>query len=153
MPASKKPRHKHRAKNLQPTVRTAPWMAFQTFNTVDVLLEEIERTGMSDATPQGDVIFQPLGESDLFKVAPAFEGFAEMFEIYARRTGREVDTAPIHRFVTKITHNSPLFKGDIDATRECARRLMEIAKGLTRQEAATLVRDAQVKFEIEALPR
>jgi hypothetical protein len=134
-------------------MRTAPWQSYRTFSLIDQILTQIERTEHSDATPQGEVIFQPLGTFDLVKVGPAIEGFAETFEIYARRTGRDIDTSPLHRFVTKITHNSPLFQSDIDATRECARRLTAIANSLTRQEAANLVRDAQTKFEIEALPR
>ena len=116
------------------------------FGPLERILDEIERSGEIDtagATP----IFQPQGESDWYPLAPAISGIGDFYEMWATRHHVALDTSALQRLASKLEYAMPISQGDLDDARATMDKLRRV--NLERSEAIDLIRQTQIKAEIE----
>lgn len=117
-----------------------------TLAPIETLLDDIERTGYTDAE-RGVPVFQPAGTSNWFQVAPAIFGLAEIFDQWAREHNTGLPTDPLKRFARKLAASMPVTLDDVAQARVAVNSLKRVP--MTREEGYRLVQDCQIRDELE----
>jgi len=106
----------------------------KTFKPMFHWLDEQERTGESDAMPDGTVILQPEGETEWYPVADAFRSVADTYELVAKDQGVEFDGEGLRKLANMIDYGMPLTQREVDAARKSLAWMKSVTLLLTPTE-------------------
>jgi hypothetical protein len=152
MAANKKPRHKpHLARWNGDGIklRAQPWKVAAVFNPLEAILDQLEQHGTIDATPSGVAIFKDAIDGHWYESSVALMGVVDAYEIHERRTGRTIDLAALAQLANKLKYDMPIFSDDTRACRACLVRMKVETIQMTAGYAKQLIKDFQIKEEME----
>jgi hypothetical protein len=126
------------------TIASMPWKLATAFGQMEQIVTTIQTTGDIDA--EGNTaVFQVPSSHEWYELAPAIAGFAEVYELHAHISEREMPTAPLRQLANKFKYGMMIFQSDIDLVREA----LAILKAETRTMNLNYV-DALIQTASEA---
>lgn len=120
------------------TLATMPWKTAAVFEKMDEILAAMEATGDIDAE-NGIPVFKVPKSHAWFELAPAIEGFAEVYECHARISGREMPTAALRQLANKFKYGVMIFPSDVDQVRTSLETLRAETMSMTLNYADALI--------------
>jgi hypothetical protein len=119
-----------------------PWKTAAAFGQMETILAKLEQTGDID-DEVGTPVFKVASRHEWFELAPAFEGFAAVYELHARLSGREMDTAPLRQIAKKFKYEVMIFQSDVDMVRAALKSLHAETLTMTLNYSTALIRTVQ----------
>lgn len=119
------------------------------FGPVESLLDEMERTGESDALPDGTVVFRPPSDATAwYPLAASLDSLCYTYDLIACGEGLENMTEGLRRLAKKIEVDMPLFAPDLAAARKDIAWMRAISAGLTPIEFSDFIMTTQLHDEL-----
>lgn len=152
MAGNKKPRRRYNPKSRagQVKLRAQPWKIHAVFEPVEVILDEIEQSGMVSVTEDGTPIFSELAHNDVYEFVPSLCGLIDAFDLHAERNSLPVVTDGLKLVCVKLDKGEMLDQYDLAGARQSIAALKKQSGDMEADYAHRLIRDVQIKFEIEA---
>ncbi|WP_027798276.1 hypothetical protein [Paraburkholderia dilworthii] len=152
MSRSQKPRKKYNPQSRAGHVklRAQPWKIHAVFEPVEAILEEIEQSGMVSVTEEGKPIFSELAHNDVYEFVPSLCGLIDAFDLHAERNALPIVTDPLKQVCVKLDRGEMLDQYDIANSRWSIAELKKQSGDMQADYAYRLIRDIQIKFELEA---
>lgn len=117
---------------------------------LESIIDGIERTGTVDTEAGGTPIFQPYGEKTWCASVPAIIGIVDFFDMWATRHNHPLNLEGLRQLAKRLEYAMPLTQANIDAARAVMTVLRRIAPRLDHDDAQDLLRQTQIKDELEA---
>lgn len=122
--------------------------AYRVLAPIEAIIEQLDRDGCV-TTDQRGVPIVVMPDGDFYETAPAVLGLATLFDMWAVRHGRELNTEPLYRFANKLEHAMPFAEADVRDVTALIPVLRRIASTMDEHDAADLTRQTQIKAELE----
>ncbi|MEX3933305.1 hypothetical protein AB4Y32_16130 [Paraburkholderia phymatum] len=152
MSRNKKPRKRYNPQSRAGHVklRAQPWKIHAVFEPVEAILDEIESSGMVSVTEEGKPIFSELAHNDVYEFVPSLCGLIDAFDLHAERNGLPIVTNPLKTVCVKLDKGEMLDQYDLAGARHSITALKKQSGDMEADYAYRLIRDIQIKFELEA---
>lgn len=152
MAGNKKPRRRYSPQSRAGHVklRAQPWKIHAVFEPVEAILDEIEQSGMVSVTEEGKPIFSELAHNDVYEFVPSLSGLIDAFDLHAERNALSIVTGPLKRVCVKLDKGEMLDQHDMAGARQSIAALKRQSGDMEADYAYKLIRDIQIKFELEA---
>ncbi|CAB3730187.1 hypothetical protein LMG22037_05513 [Paraburkholderia phenoliruptrix] len=151
------PKSKSRGKAYSPKsragqvkLRAQPWKIHAVFEPVEAILDEIELSGMVSVTEEGKPIFSELAHNDVYEFVPSLCGLIDAFDLHAERNALPIVTNALKTVCVKLDKGQMLDQFDLAGARESIAALKKQSGDMEADYAYRLIRDIQIKFELEA---
>ena len=131
-------------------LRAQPWKIHAVFEPIEAILEEIEQSGMISVTEEGKPIFSELAHNDVYEFVPSLCGLIDEFDLHAERNAPPIVTDALKRVCVKLDKGEMLDQYDLADARKSIAELKKQSGDMQADYAYRLVRDVQIKFELEA---
>lgn len=138
----RKPRHKaYRPKPIQiPMLVKAQY----TLEPLEAVIDQIELTGTVNVDQKGTPIFFCNADGGWYESAPAIEGMADFFDMWAIRHGKQFDVSALRQLAARLAAGMPLDGPLMQRLHELTPNLRRIASTLDHREAKDLLRGTQI---------
>lgn len=152
MSRSQKPRKKYNPQTRAGHVklRAQPWKIRAVFEPVEAILDEIEQSGMVSVTEDGKPIFSELAHNDVYEFVPSLCGLIDAFDLHAERNALPIVTDALKQVCVKLDKGQMLDQYDLSGARQSIAALKTQSGDMEADYAYRLIRDIQIKFELEA---
>ncbi|SIT50492.1 conserved hypothetical protein [Paraburkholderia piptadeniae] len=153
MPGTKKPRKPFRPSWNRGGVmlRTQPWKVAAVFGSVEKILDQLDTDGTITTAEDGTPLFRDDSDQCFYEMAPSLRGLTDAFDLHSSRNTRPVTTAGLLALLAKLEAKEEVDDDDIAIARESVRLMRAESMNFTADYANQIVRDTQIKFELERL--
>jgi hypothetical protein len=131
-------------------LRAQPWKIHAVFEPVEAILDEIEHSGMVSVTEDGKPIFSELAHNDVYEFVPSLCGLIDAFDLHAERNSLPIVTDALKLVCVKLDKEQMLDQYDLAGARQSIAALKAQSGDMEADYASRLIRDVQIKFELEA---
>lgn len=151
MAGNKKPRKKYvpGRSSAHVKLRAQPWKIHAVFEPIEAILDEIEHSGTVSVTEDGTPIFSEMAHNEIYEFVPSLGGLIEAFDLHAERNSLPIVTEPLKRMCVKLDKGQMLDQFDMADCRRSIALLKGQSADMEAEYAYKLIRDIQIKFEIE----
>lgn len=122
-----------------------------TLEPLETLLDQIERCGTVD-TAQGEAIFPNHADGVWYPAVGAVAGMADFFEMWATRHGKPLNVSALRQLAARLDSGMPLDQPLVDRLHALFPVLRRVSATLHPDDAEDLLRQTQIKAEMEAQP-
>lgn len=126
--------------------------AQQTLAPLESIIDQIDRAGTVDTDRQGRPIFYCVADGQWYESAPAIVGMADFFDMWATRHGRPFRATALRQLAKRLEAGMPIDAPLLAVLRAEIPMLRRIGAGLDQADATDLLRQTQIKAEMEAQP-
>jgi hypothetical protein len=152
MAGNRKPRKPYNPQSRAGRVklRAQPWKIHAVFEPVEAILDEIEQSGTVNVTEDGTPIFSELAHNDIYEFVPSLCGLVDAFDLHAERNSLPIATNALKTVCVKLDKGQMLDQFDLAGARRDIAALKVQSGDMEADYAYRLIRDIQIKFELEA---
>lgn len=149
--ASQKKRNKRYIPKLPDTIKLKmqPWKVRAVMAPLESILDQLENEGTIDVAGSDVAVFKDLTDGHWYDSAAALMGVVEAYEIHEIRSGRQLNMEPMRQLAKKLEYGMPIFDSDTKSVRECLARMKAETLEMTAGYARDLIKDFQIKEELE----
>lgn len=115
-----------------------------TLEPLEAVIDQIERTGNVDTDQRGTPIFFCNADGGWYESAPAIDGMADFFDMWAIRHDKPLDVAPLRQLAARLAAGMPLDGPLMAGLQALLPRLRRVASTLDAGEAIDLLRGTQI---------
>jgi hypothetical protein len=105
---------------------------------------------MVSVTEEGKPIFSELAHNDVYEFAPSLCGLVDAFDLHAERNALPIVTDALKVVCVKLDKGQMLDQYDLAGARKSIAALKAQSGDMEADYAYRLIRDIQIKFELEA---
>lgn len=142
MTRARKPRQK--AYRPKPTRIPMLVKAQYTLEPLEAVIDQIERNGTVDVDRRGTPVFFCNTDGGWYESAPAIDGMADFFDMWAIRHGRQFDVTALRQLAARLAAGMPLDGPLVASLHALVPRLRRVASTLDHREAQDLLRGTQI---------
>lgn len=128
------------------TLAERPERLHEVWHPLEVVLDEMERTGDIDAA-QGRPVFH--AHDAWYELAPAIHGLIEFHQLATRRHQIGGDPHALTTLANKLDYGMLITEGDLAATRRTIAECKRHAARLTVAQAVDIVRTIQIRHSLD----
>jgi hypothetical protein len=132
-------------------VKFEPWRAKLVFDPLESILDELEQQGTLTISTGGQAMFKDVTTGEWHDTIAALRGVIDTFEILERRYATSAQLAPLRRFTDKIEIGEDIDGDDTAAVRASMNVMRALVMDMTIGDVRLLVKDFQIKDEIEQM--
>lgn len=145
--ARKPRRHKRYVK--RPTVIPMLVKSQYAIGPLEDWLRQIEIHETVDSV-QGEAILRSHGDGFAYPAAGAVDGVADFFEMWATRHGKTLDVSALRQVAVRLANGAPIDHPLMERVKALLPTLRRIGALMNRDDAEDLIRQTQIKAELEA---
>lgn len=132
-------------------LRFEPWRVAAVFAPLEAILAQGERDGTVYVYGDDDRPMFRDPDGNWYDSVAALAGLVDAFEIHEARAGVNLGMEPLRLFRDKLDSGTMIEPGEADAVRDCMTRMRCAALDMTIGEARQLIKDFNIKEEMEKL--
>lgn len=99
---------------------------------------------------QGEAILRSHGDGFAYPAAGAVDGVADFFEMWATRHGKTLDASALRQVAVRLANGAPIDHPLMERVKALLPTLRRIGALMNRDDAEDLIRQTQIKAELEA---
>lgn len=122
----------------------------QTLAPLEAIIDQIQRDGTVTVDARGVPIFHCVADGEWYASAPAILGMADFFDMWATRHGSQFKATALRQLAKRLEVGMPVDAPLLAALHAEIPALRRIGAGLTQADASDLLRQTQIKAELEA---
>lgn len=122
----------------------------QTLAPLESIIDQIERDGTVTVDARGVPVFHCAADGEWYASAPAIAGMADFFDMWAVRHGREFKATALRQLAKRLDVGMPIDTPLMAALHAEIPALRRIGAGLTQDDASDLLRQTQIRAELDA---
>jgi hypothetical protein len=130
-------------------LRCEPYKVDAVFAPLEAIIKQLETDGTINVSISGCPMFIDHESGEWFDAISGLNGLIDAFEIHERRSGCDLNLAPLKMLSSRLEYGMPLFVNDIQQIKQTITRMREATMEMTAGYARDLIRDFQIKDEIE----
>ena len=132
-------------------LKTQLYKVHAIFRPLEAILDQLEDQGTIDVAKNGTPIFRDHNDGYWYDTVIALNGVIEGFEIHEIRNNIDLHLEPLRQISKKLKYSMPIFDSETKMARECLFRMRKSTLEMTAGYARELIKDFQIKEELEAL--
>ena len=142
---------KPRRKKYRPRPEVIPMLVKSQYaiGPLEDWLRQIEIHETVDSV-QGEAILRSHGDGFAYPAAGAVDGVADFFEMWATRHGKTLDVSALHQMAVRLANGAPIDHPLMERVKALLPTLRRIGALMNRDDAEDLIRQTQIKAELEA---
>ncbi|MFY2582096.1 hypothetical protein [Achromobacter xylosoxidans] len=148
MPHARKPRRNKRYVK-RPTVIPMLVKSQCAIGPLEDWLRQIEIHETVDSV-QGEAILRSHGDGFAYPAAGAVDGVADFFEMWATRHGKTRDVSALRQVAVRLANGAPIDHPLMERVKALLPTLRRIGAFMNCDDAEDLIRQTQIKAELEA---
>lgn len=143
---------KPRRKQYRPRPARLPMLikAQQTLAPLEAIIDQIDRDGTITTDARGTPIFLCVADGEWYASAPAIAGMADFFDMWATRHGSPFKAVALRQLANRLEVGMPIDAPLMAALHREIPALRRIGAGLTQDDASDLLRQTQIRAELDA---
>ncbi|CAB3905766.1 hypothetical protein LMG2828_04741 [Achromobacter piechaudii] len=122
----------------------------QTLAPLEAIIDQIERDGTVTVDPRGVPVFHCVADGEWYASAPAIAGMADFFDMWATRHGHPFKAVALRQLAARLEASMPIDGPLMAALHREIPALRRIGAGLTQDDASDLLRQTQIRAELDA---
>ncbi|WP_241134073.1 hypothetical protein [Achromobacter insuavis] len=99
---------------------------------------------------QGEAILRSHGDGFAYPAAGAVDGVADFFEMWATRHRKTLDVSALRQVAVRLANGAPIDHPLMERVKALLPTLRRIGALMNRDDAEDLIRQTQIKAELEA---
>lgn len=145
---------KPRRKQYRPRPARLPMLikTQQTLAPLEAIIDQIQRDGTVTIDARGVPIFYCVADGEWYASAPAISGMADFFDMWATRHGSPFEATALRQLANRLDVGMPIDAPLMAALNREIPNLRRIGASLDQADASDLLRQTQIKAEMEARP-
>lgn len=145
---------KPRRKQYRPRPARLPMLikTQQTLAPLEAIIDQIQRDGTVTIDARGVPIFYCVADGEWYASAPAIAGMADFFDMWATRHGSPFKATALRQLANRLDVGMPIDAPLMAALNREIPNLRRIGASLDQADASDLLRQTQIKAEMEARP-
>jgi len=145
---------KPRRKQYRPRPARLPMLikTQQTLAPLEAIIDQIQRDGTVTIDACGVPIFYCVADGEWYASAPAISGMADFFDMWATRHGSPFKATALRQLANRLDVGMPIDAPLMAALNREIPNLRRIGASLDQADASDLLRQTQIKAEMEARP-
>ena len=124
----------------------------QTLAPLEAIIDQIQRDGTVTIDARGVPIFYCVADGEWYASAPAISGMADFFDMWATRHGSPFKATALRQLANRLDVGMPIDAPLMAALNREIPNLRRIGASLDQADASDLLRQTQIKAEMEARP-
>ncbi|WP_156337361.1 hypothetical protein [Achromobacter aegrifaciens] len=124
----------------------------QTLAPLESIIDQIERDGTVTTDDRGVPIFHCVADGEWYASAPAINGMADFFDMWATRHGRAFKAVALRQLAKRLEVGMPIDGPLMAALRAEIPSLRRIGASLDQADATDLLQQTRILAEMEARP-
>lgn len=142
---------KPRRKKYRPRPEVIPMLVKSQYaiGPLEDWLRQIEIHETVDSV-QGEAILRSHGDGFAYPAAGAVDGVADFFEMWATRHGKTLDVSALRQVAVRLANGAPIDHPLMERAKALLPTLRRIGALMNRDDAEDLIRQTQIKAELEA---
>lgn len=124
----------------------------QTLAPLESIIDQIQRDGTVTVDTRGVPVFYCVADGEWYASAPAISGMADFFDMWATRHGSQFKATALRQLAKRLDVGMPIDGPLMAALHAEVPALRRIGAGLTQADASDLLRQTQIKAELEVHP-
>ena len=121
---------------------------YAVFSPVYRVIDQMERDGTIDVAGDGMAVYKAAKDGKWYSFADGLLGLVETYEIWERRSGRNLNMLPIRQIIARIKYDTAITEIETRAARSAVDRMRYATMRMTAYEAEEMLRDFQIKEEL-----
>ncbi len=153
MSGTKKPRKQYRPSwnRGNAMLRHQPWKVAAVFGSVEKIIEQLDTDGTITTDEDGMPLFRDDFDGCFYAMAPSLRGLTDAFDLHSTRNNRPTTTAGLLALLAKLEAKEEVDDDDIAKARASVGMMRAEAMNFSAHYADRIVRDTQIKLELEGL--
>ncbi|CAB3729208.1 hypothetical protein [Achromobacter piechaudii] len=122
----------------------------QTLAPLESIIDQIERDGTVTVDMRGVPVFHCVADGEWYASAPAIAGMADFFDMWATRHSHAFQATALRQLAARLEASMPIDGPLMAALHREIPALRRIGAGLTQDDASDLLRQTQIRAELDA---